>query len=83
MLTLVMAAGPGAGPGTHRSASRPPMPRREFDALAGEVAAICQRYGVDAWDPADVDRLDAALWRFIHPDLACTAADPWNDPDED
>ena len=78
----IITAGPGVSARPARPASRPPMPRREFDALAGEVAAVCRRYGVDAWDPGDVDRLDAALWRFIHPDLDGTAADPFDDPDD-
>ncbi len=60
----------------------PPMRPREFAALADEVAATCQRYGVRAWSDDDRDRLAAALWRFIHPDLAHGPADPYTDPDD-
>ena len=61
----------------------PPMRSREFGDLAGDVAAACQRYGVPAWSEEDRERLEAALWRFIHPDLAHGPADPYHDPDED
>jgi hypothetical protein len=60
----------------------PPMRRRDFADLADEVAATCQRYGVRAWSDDDRTRLAAALWRFIHPDLAGTRADPYTDPDD-
>ena len=66
---------PTAGP--ERPAS-PPMRPRDFAELADEVAAACQRYGVRAWSEDDREQLDAALWRFIHPDLA----DPYTDPDD-
>jgi hypothetical protein len=69
---------PAAGP--ERPAS-PPMRPRDFAGLADEVAAACQRFGVRAWSEDDRDRLDAALWRFIHPDLAHGRADPYTDPD--
>jgi len=65
------------------AATRPPMRGREFTGLAGEVAAICGRYGVPAWTEDDRERLEAALWRFIHPDLAGSRADPYQDSDED
>jgi hypothetical protein len=61
----------------------PPMRPRDFPELADEVAAACQRYGVRAWPEHDRDRLAAALWGFIHPDLAGTRADPYTDPDDD
>ena len=35
-----------------------------------------------AWSEDDRDRLAAALWRFIHPDLAHGPADPYTDPDD-
>jgi hypothetical protein len=57
--------------------ARPPMRAREFTDLAGEVAAACQRHGVPVWSEDDRDRLETALWRFIHPDLAHTSADPY------
>jgi hypothetical protein len=60
----------------------PPMRRRDFADLTDEVAATCQRYGVRAWADDDRTRLAAALWRFIHPDLAGTRADPYTDPDD-
>ena len=60
----------------------PPMRGREFGELAGDVAAACGRYGVPAWSEEDRERLEAALWRFIHPDLAHSPADPYHDPDE-
>ena len=41
------------------------------------------RYGVPAWSEEDRERLEATLWRFIHPDLAHSPADPYHDPDED
>ena len=66
---------------TERPAS-PPMRPRDFAELADEVAAACQRHGVRAWSEDDRDRLDAALWRFIHPDLAHGRADPYTDPDD-
>ena len=65
------------------AATRPPMRGREFTGLAGEVAAICGRYGVPAWTEDDRQRLEAALWRFIHPDLAHSPPDPYHEPDED
>ena len=61
--------------GAGRPAS-PPMRPRDFASLADEVAATCQRYGVRAWSEDDRDRLAAALWRFIHPDLAGTPGRP-------
>jgi hypothetical protein len=64
-----------------RPASAPMRPR-DFADLADEVAVTCQRYGVRAWSEHDRDRLCAALWRFIHPDLAGTRADPYTDPDD-
>ena len=63
--------------------TRPPMRAREFAALAAEVTATCQRYGVPTWTEDDRQRLEAALWRFIHPDLAGSRADPYQDSDED
>jgi len=63
--------------------ARPPMRGREFTALTNEVAATCQRYGIPAWTEDDQQRLEATLWRFIHPDLAHSTADPYHDPDED
>jgi hypothetical protein len=59
-----------------RAPTSPPMRPRDFAGLADEVAATCQRYGVRAWSEDDRERLDAALWRFIHPDLAHGRADP-------
>ena len=56
---------------------------RELADLTDEVAAVCQRYGVPAWTEDDRERLEAALWRSIHPDLADSPADPYHDPDED
>ena len=61
----------------------PPMRAREFGELAGAVAAACGRYGVPAWSEEDRERLEAALWRFIHPDLAHSPADPYHNPDDD
>ena len=61
----------------------PPMRGREFGELTGDIAATCQRYGVPAWTEEDRERLEAALWRFIHPDLAHSPADPYHHPDED
>jgi len=58
------------------------MPDREFGALADDVAAICQRHRVPVWSDEDRDRLDAALWRFIHPDLAGGPAGPDTGPDQ-
>jgi hypothetical protein len=54
----------------------------EFAQLADEVAATCKRYGVRVWSENDRDRLAAALWRFIHPDLAHGPTDPYTEPDE-
>jgi hypothetical protein len=68
---------------TGHPATSPPMRPREFAELADEVAATCQRYGVRAWSEDDRDRLTAALWRFIHPDLTGTPADPHADRDDD
>jgi hypothetical protein len=62
---------------------RPPMRSREFGELADTVAARCGRYGVPAWAEDDRDRLEAALWRFIHPDLAHGPADPYRDVEAD
>lgn len=59
--------------------TRPPMRAREFTDLADQVADACQGYGVPVWSEDDRDRLEAALWRFIHPDLAGTSADPYAD----
>ena len=68
--------------GTEAPAS-PPMRSRELADLTDEVAATCQRFGVPAWSEEDRERLEATLWRFIHPDLAHSPADPYHDPDED
>jgi hypothetical protein len=70
-------------PAAAASPARPPMRAHDFTALADEVTATCQRYGVRAWSEYDRDRLAAALWRFIHPDLAHSPADPYTDPDEE
>lgn len=67
--------------GTERPASLPMRPR-DFAELADEVAATCQGYGVRAWSEDERDRLAAALWRFIHPDLAHGRADPYANPDD-
>jgi hypothetical protein len=63
--------------------ARPPMRGREFTDLADDIAATCGRYGVPSWSEEDRERLEAALWRFIHPDLAHSTADPYHHPDED
>ena len=63
--------------------ARPPMRARELTGLAAGVAAICGRYGIPAWTEDDRERLEAALWRFIHPDLAHSTADPYHHPDEE
>ena len=57
--------------------ARPSMRARELADLTDEVAATCQRYGVPVWTEDDRDRLEAALWRFVHPDLADGPADPY------
>jgi hypothetical protein len=64
------------------SPARPPMRARDFAELADDVAATCHRYGVTAWSEDDRERLDAALWRFIHPDLTHGPAGPYTDPDD-
>lgn len=65
--------------------SAPPaaMPDRAFAALAGEVAEVCDRHGVAVHLDADRERLESALWGFIHPDLAGTDADPYHPADDD
>jgi hypothetical protein len=50
--------------------------------FADEVAAACHRHGVAVWSEHDRDRLDAALRRFIHSDLAHRPADPYADPED-
>lgn len=77
-----MTAATTTAAGAGRPAS-PPMRPRDFAELADEVAATCQRHGVRAWSEDDRDRLNAALWRFIHPDLARGPADPYTDPEDD
>lgn len=72
-----------AAPTVTASPARPPMRPRDFAQLADEVAATCRRYGVTAWSEDDRHRLAAALWRFIHPDLAHGPADPYTNPDDD
>ena len=62
---------------------RPPMRSREFGELADAVADVCVQYGVPAWKEEDRDCLEAALWRFIHPDLAHSPADPYHDVEAD
>lgn len=64
-----------------RVPARPAMRVREFTDLADEVAAACVRRGVPVWSEDDQDRLEAALWQFIHPDLAGTPADPYQPED--
>jgi hypothetical protein len=59
------------------------MRSREFGELADTVADLCARYGVPAWAEEDRDRLEAALWRFIHPDLAHGPTDPYPDVEAD
>ena len=63
-----------------RAPASPPMRPRDFAELADEVAATCQRYGVRTWSEDDRERLDAALWRFIHPDLAHGPGRPLHRP---
>jgi hypothetical protein len=53
------------------------MPHRAFTAFVGEVAAVCDRYGIGAHFDRDTSRLEQALWGFVHPDLVGTAADPY------
>jgi hypothetical protein len=53
------------------------MRGREFTSLADEVADACQRHGVPVWSEDDRDRLNVALWRFVHPDLAHTSTDSY------
>jgi hypothetical protein len=77
-----MTAATTAAAGAGRPAS-PPMRPGDFAELAEEVTATCQRHGVRAWSEDDRDRLNAALWRFIHPDLAHGPADPYTDPEDD
>jgi hypothetical protein len=62
---------------------RPAMRSREFGELADTVADLCGQYGVPAWTEEYRDRLEAALWRFIHPDLAHGPADPYHDVEAD
>jgi hypothetical protein len=64
------------------SPARPPMRVGECGELADEVAAACHRHGVAVWSEHDRDRLAAALWRFIHSDLAHRPADPYADPED-
>jgi hypothetical protein len=78
-LVTVPAADTCAGRPATASA---PMRPGEFADLAEEVAAVCERHGVRACSEDDQDRLGAALWRFIHPDLAHGPADPYHDPDD-
>ena len=82
------AARSGSGPAGRRmtvtgteAPARPPMRGREFAAWPGSppLAAVWR----PAWTEDDEQRLEAALWRFIHPDLAGSPADPYHDPDED
>jgi hypothetical protein len=61
----------------------PPMRPRDFAGLADQVADLCERHGVRSRSEDDRDRLAAALWRFIHPDLAHGPADLYTDPGED
>ena len=67
-------------PRRDRAPGQPADAAPRFAGLADEVAATCQRYGVPAWTEDDRDRLEAALWRFIHPDLAHSPADPYHRP---
>jgi hypothetical protein len=60
-----------------------PMRQATFHALTEQVAAVCERHGVSVWLERDRQRLNAALWAVVHPDLAGTAADPYHGPDED
>jgi hypothetical protein len=77
-----MTAPAASTPGTGQVTS-PPMRPRDFAQLADEVAAACQRHGIRAWSEHERDRLDSALWRFVHPDLAHGPADPYTNPDDD
>jgi hypothetical protein len=65
-----------------KAPASPPMRGREFADLADDIAVTCDRYGVPAWREEGRERLEAALWRFIHPDLANSPADPYHDPDQ-
>jgi hypothetical protein len=53
------------------------MHPRAFAALADDVAAVCERHRVPVWLDDTRQALEAALWGFVHPDLAGTAADPY------
>ncbi|MFC5187006.1 hypothetical protein [Actinomadura harenae] len=46
-----------------------PMAAREFESLVAEVRDVLDRCGVPVHLDRDRDRLDEALWAFIHPDL--------------
>jgi hypothetical protein len=59
------------------------MRSREFGELADAVADLCSRSGVPVWNETDREGLEAALWRFIHPDLARSPADPYHQVEGD
>jgi hypothetical protein len=72
-----------ARPQAPEAPARPPMRSREFGELADAVADLCGRYGIPAWNETDREGLEAALWRFIHPDLAHSPADPYHEVEDD
>ncbi|MCP2337893.1 hypothetical protein [Actinomadura rupiterrae] len=45
------------------------MPDRAFERLAADVHQVLQLHGVAAYLDSDRERLNAALWDYIHPDL--------------
>jgi hypothetical protein len=54
------------------------MADRAFTAFVSEVAAVCDRHRIPAHLDRDAERLERALWEFIHPDLAGTDTDPYH-----
>jgi hypothetical protein len=73
---------PTAPPAAAANPAWPAMRPRDFAELTDEVAMTCHRHGVAVWAEHDRNRLAAALWRFIHPELAHGPADPYTDPDD-
>ncbi|MCP2340176.1 hypothetical protein [Actinomadura rupiterrae] len=53
------------------------MPDRAFQDLATEVAEVLNRHRVQVHLYSEWERLEAALWEFIHPDLACSDTNPY------
>ncbi|WP_067812654.1 hypothetical protein [Actinomadura kijaniata] len=69
---------PVTAPATAAVSTGPlPMRPNAFADLADQVAQVLDEHGIAVYFTDDRQALDQALWEFIHPDLADSAANPY------